>query len=150
MKRSVKRKMAIDERLSFRAMLDAIKKTNEGQPLQPQSSNFPEICSRMKCPFPDCEYYETGENEGKPCRFASGWRTTPQEVAKNPNPPKAFHEAIEEAVKRAFKPIDEKLKKIEREAFEDKVEDQQFNGKEPEKMLRMIRRAEGLNVVGSN
>ena len=131
-------------------MLNAIEKANEGQPIQVQTSDFPEVCSRIKCPFTDCEFYKTGMNEGKPCRFSFGWRTTPQEVAKNPNPPKAFHEAIEEAVKRAFKPIDEKLKKIEREAFEDKVEDQQFNGKEPEKMLRMIRRAEGLNVVGSN
>jgi len=131
-------------------MLNAIEEKAKGQPLQPQRTDFPEICSRIKCPFPDCEYYETGENEGKPCRFSSGWRTTPQETAKNPLAPKEFHEALEEAIKRATKPFDERLKKIENQAYQRGLENFEVDGEEIQKRLKWQGRAEGLNTIHSD
>lgn len=141
--------MTVNEKLSFRAMLETIEQKNRAIPSESVSStspeSFPEICT-TDCPHHQCSSWGTVEMQGKPCRN----RVPKNPPSTLPQITRGIEEQIEEAVKRAFKPIDEKITKLEREAFEHRVENQELDGEEHEKLLRIIRRAEGLNAVGSD
>ena len=125
---------------AIRAMLEAIERSASSELNNPpdideehRKTTYPEICSE-DCPHRTCPYH-TQENYGRPCfmRFEQ-YKTPPQHMPPSDRPTPyakaSLTQSIEEAVKQAFRPIEQRLTALENQAgYERHPELRSLNGK---------------------
>lgn len=121
----------------FRAFLDSQTERKFPPNLEEEwrKNTFPAICS-SDCPHHQCGYHNE-EHYGKPCEMQ--WEpkeSAKMQTTKPPNPNEellrqvkpSLTQHIEKAVEKAFKPIEDRIKKIEEQANTHTPINRSFNG----------------------
>ena len=107
-------------RSQFQAFLDGEERSVKlGKPMnieeEYRKNEFPQICS-AECPHKTCGYHNQ-EHYGKPCEMQWAPKETKDKLLTHTIPKTSYSESItlmvENAVKKAFKPLEDRLKAIE-------------------------------------